>query len=101
MSEQSGKDLSEISIEKLRGLNESLEDRLEWLEDTSASIMERIEDLNVAASASRTNQAKFFFEHNQMMHKIDEVLSTLNRSMDSLSIQMRDISDSVKKKDQQ
>lgn len=93
------KELStDVPVEDLKKLNEALEARLAELETTNEEILERVEDLQVAASSSQTNQSKFFFEHSQIMGQMDEVLSTLNRSMDNISLQIRDITEILKKK---
>ena len=89
--------MSEDSKSELKQLAEVLVDRLGDLEQTNQIILEKIEDLQEASAQSKVNQVKFFFEHDRMIEQVDEVLKTINNSVASLSIQIRDMNSLIKR----
>ena len=89
--------MSEDNKKELKWLAQELNDRLGELEEANKIILEKIEDIQEASATSIMNQGKFFFEHDRMIGQIDEVLKTINNSVASLSLQIRDISSTIKK----
>jgi hypothetical protein len=85
--------------ESLRIMTEVLNERLATLEEVNDTILERTEDLQLAAVQSRANQARFVTEHERMMSQVDGVMATVTNAMNSLTLQIRDLRSELKKSD--
>lgn len=83
----------------LKAMNLAFSEKLKDLKDINEAILERVEDLTEASANTRSNQARTMREHEKMIEQVDTVFATVNNSMNSLALQVRDLRDALKKDD--
>ena len=78
-------------------LTKAFSESLENLETTNLEILNRIDEIQQVSTINRGNQGKLLVEHERLVGRMDEVMSTVNKSIGSLAVQVQTLRTELKK----
>jgi hypothetical protein len=77
--------------EGVRALASAIQAQMASLEEMNEAILERVEALHNASVTSRVLQTRMLTDHEKMATSVNDLLGSLKRSVDGLSLQVRDL----------
>ena len=81
--------------EGMRAVAVAMNNRLDELQEVNEEVLEHLNNIHAGVVQTKLNQAKFFIDHEKMFERIDDLFTSLQKSITGLSLQVRDIRDDV------